>query len=199
MHDGEDSAGNKRLVDVVSLDNINTDFAISEELNKPMPSGSSTYVQDLWNTNAFGVVTEGVNNQIMVSMDKGRSTDTEWSSYSENPVSGVDRLQAIDNFRVFMGLQPQTYSMNSLTNYYTNRLMTPFNPRRKMVQNTSWEVNDPLVHYTTNDLVRVTQPVQTVVVQPTFTNLWQLNSAYSPGAATRRKMRQTIRRLGMNR
>ncbi len=96
-------------------------------------------------------------------------------------------MAAIDNFAVFLGLPAQTYSTNSLTSYYSNRFMSPFNPQRKMVQTTSWEVNDPLVHYTTNDLVRVTQPVQTVVVQPAFTNLWQLNSAYKPWGGNPKK------------
>src|SRR5690606_36096741 len=62
---------------------------------------------------------------------------------------------------------------------------TPFNPVRKMVQTTYWQVNDPLVHYTTADL---TDPLQTNTVEmvmpptspPTEIDLRTISKRYRP-------------------
>jgi hypothetical protein len=67
----------------------------------------------------------------------------------------------------------------------TTRHQTPFNPTRRVVQISSLQVNDPLVHYTAEDLV---DPRQSNIVQvikppqgsPPASNLGRMNDRYRP-------------------
>ena len=62
---------------------------------------------------------------------------------------------------------------------------TPFNPVRKLIQTTSWQVNDPLVHYLTAHLKDITNNSVIQVVRPTDqlitnSNLGRLNDRFRP-------------------
>ena len=80
-------------------------------------------------------------------------SDREWKSYSSDRNAGQDREKAIDAFRVFFGLQPIFNPGNTNLPPGVGRIMqVPFTPTRKLNQQLSWQVNDPLVHYTLEDL-----------------------------------------------
>jgi hypothetical protein len=149
-------------------------------------------VSGLWDTNRMGgantvqAPTRGILRQLLVSLGIEQVSDTTWRSY--NGISTTDKENSIDAFRVFCGLTP----------LYTNQLtlgsrllamQTPFCPTRKLVRTTTWQANDPLVHYHLGDLMLYpTNAITEAVVPPrsviptnmTFASLGRLNRRYSP-------------------
>src|SRR6185295_11495510 len=64
-------------------------------------------------------------------------------------------------------------------------MQAPYTPTRKLYQNSTWQANDPLVHYTLEDLTDLerTNNIQFVKppnISPTNTNLGKLNDRYNP-------------------
>jgi hypothetical protein len=72
---------NGHVVDAVSLAGLDTLFDISQELNKELAPASSPSVAKLWSIKPFKNVNEGVNNQILVSLDKNISGESDWANY----------------------------------------------------------------------------------------------------------------------
>jgi len=128
-----------KIVDAVTASDYSADFDISKELNNP--SGDSL---KLWNNDPAGNVTTGIKQQIGISL--GTIPVSDWNSYGAYQVN--DKQKGIDGLKVFLGLAPPPPGAPS-----TNLVMqAPFTPTRKMVQTSKWEVNDPLVHYLSDDL-----------------------------------------------
>jgi hypothetical protein len=60
-------------------------------------------------------------------------------------------------------------------------MQTPFNPAAFIYQHTSWQANDPLVHYTIGDLIDPGKDiVDTAVGNPPLGNIGQVNTRYRP-------------------
>jgi hypothetical protein len=64
-------------------------------------------------------------------------------------------------------------------------MQAPYTPTGKLYQNSTWQANDPLVHYTLEDLtdLKRTNNIQFVKppnISPTNTNLGKLNDRYNP-------------------
>jgi len=176
-----------RIVDFVNLDNLVTSVDISGLLVADTArtggrffSGSQMSDGDLWNTNRVAASarspTIGVVNQINVALGDPNVAPDVWRSHVENPVTGGDKQKAIEKFREF-------FSPLS-----TNLVMqVPFTPTRKIYQRTTWQANDPLVHYTPEDL---TDPVLTssrnaLFIRPPnnplpVSNLGLMNERYRP-------------------
>lgn len=134
------------LVDAVCVDDFNADFDISAQLNNP--EGDNEH---LWDNTPSGSVTVGMENQIQISLGQGSYGSVDWNSYSYNPASGNDKEKAVNGFRMFLGLSPRSTTSNSVP--YTNLTMqAPFTPTRPVMNTCDWEVNDPLVHYISDDL-----------------------------------------------
>lgn len=177
-----------RVVDAVNLGSVGTFFDISEELDKPTDDTGTT-LANVWRTNPSGNVTEGIMNQIAISRGEV-DVGADWLNYSLNPVSGRDRENAIETFKAFLdgNLNPRP-GLQVLGDAY----QAPFTPSRKMYQTTVLQVNDPLVHYTLDDLrdTLTNAPVITVkgppasivdITHPNARLLGQENKRYVPWA-----------------
>lgn len=175
-----------RIVDLVNLDNVVTTVDISGQLvaDSARTGGrffSSVQVNDadLWNTNrpSAKAPTAGIVNQIRVALGDPNVSPDVWRSYVEDPIAGGDKQKAIQKF--------QDFFRSGSTNLV---MQVPFTPTRKIYQRTTWQANDPLVHYTLEDL---TDPVlsssvnNAVMIRPPNgplpqSNLGLLNERYRP-------------------
>src|SRR6185437_1393528 len=90
---------------------------------------------------------------------------------------------------VAAGADPNNSSQENSFREFLNRnlgntnvaMQTPFNPTVYLYQHTSWQVNDPLVHYTIGDL---TDPAKSALDhtmgKPPLANIGRLNTRYRP-------------------
>ncbi len=130
-----------------------------ENLAVALGSGGTNNGGLFWLTGRQGGVmapTEGISNQIAFSLDTNVTSagvSSLWRQYSPtaNPAREVDRA------RRFLGLS---------TVFPVNQLPSPtithqlgFTPTRVVSISASWEVNDPLVHHTIQDLTSPFVPV----------------------------------------
>ncbi len=196
-----------RLLDFVCLGNMANAIDLTRELAGRPAAGATGAAgaepANLWGTNRLGgsanlaVPTDGVFNQMEVSLGNIPVSAASWRSYNANAAEGDDKEKSIDRFRLFVGLTPLVYNTERdlavLASDLRGKLamQVPFAPTRKLAQEVSWQVNDPLVHYTLADLVDPFNPptdpnrtnaVQVVVPprQPTNSNLGLLNTRYRP-------------------
>ena len=97
--------------------------------------------------------------------------------------AGMDKQAAIDSFRNQFG-EGQLYSHPIGTIFYqSNTFAAPFQPFRNIFLLTSWQANDPLVHYTVGDLTSLTSTnvVLDDLPSPAPTaNLGHVNTRYEP-------------------
>ncbi len=202
----DESVKPERLVDFVSFANIGTRLDLTKEIAStsvlPTMSGGGE-PPNSWLTNRVGgatvrTPTEGMLNQIWISLGQPSISERQWANYSRNEVGGMDRAKSIDLLRRFVGLTPLVYTNNGavdpLRAELTGKLafQAAFTPIRKLYQQMSWQANDPLVHYMTSDLldpenspnnpartnsVRFADPPQ---MRITNDNLGVLNERYRP-------------------
>jgi hypothetical protein len=145
-----------RIVDFVNLDRIiggmDITSAIVGQTNAFGDSGLNP--GSFWLTNRVrgiaDAMTWGITNQIYVSTNDVLAAG-EWASFTDDPISGKDKENGIDKFRIVMGLPP-LFSFDNTNVTYPARVQVPFTPTRKLDQKLSWQVNDPLVHYHIEDL-----------------------------------------------
>ena len=97
--------------------------------------------------------TFGVMNQIQVARGQKPVSTAFWRSYNNDPYAGRNKEKAIQDFDDFLRGQNRPLRPSDLI-----RKQAPFTPVRKLYKRSSWQANDPLVHYTVNDL---TDPVIT--------------------------------------
>ena len=152
-----------RVVDYVNLTNLVGGMDIFAALGGQTNARSANLnAGSFWLTNRLGgaattnatVPTMGITNQIAVSLSTNLAVLAGWRQWSvDTPI-----LREIQRFQQFMN-SPLGAGSNRIA-APSIRMQAPFSPTRKVVQNLSWEVNDPLVHYTTRDLSN-----------PTLTNL----------------------------
>ena len=111
-----------------------------------------------WSTNLvhnsiFKGVPAGIASQIYVSETSYGGNQAYWGN---NQTALTIAQDQIDGFAMFMGFfPPYQNNQNSpiAQAYQTNyAVQVPYTPGVTIVDYTSWEANDPLVHYTTNDL-----------------------------------------------
>jgi hypothetical protein len=169
-----------RIVDYVNLAaDTNLDIAVA------LTSGGAcgtTYAPDggnngsMWCTNrmygvnADNVATYGIQNQIEAS--QGHIT-VDWNSSTHEFPSGMSVSDAI----VFFKGQFQPGYLRS-----SNTFAAPYQPFRNIYLVTSWQANDPLVHYTAGDLVNPWTPTfMADALNPApAANLGQINKRYEP-------------------
>ncbi len=189
-----------RVVDFVSLKELSTHLDITRELsgNGSTFGGESSVIGSMWLTNRPGIVasdfvaTYGIINQMQAALGILPLSQTEWTSFNLQPDSGLDKDKSIDLLRTFYDLTPLRFQGNpayksSLQQQVGRSLIyqVPFAPIRKLVQRSSWAANDPLVHYTVEDLrdIRMTNDVRFAVppnLMPTNSNLGLVNDRYRP-------------------
>lgn len=182
-----------RIVDFVNLDNMITQLDLMAELigNQNPVAGGSSFNGQLWLTNrvnnSINTPTEGINLQLAVSSGAPDVPDGVWRSADQLAVSGQDKQKAIDFFLSFRGLTPifgTPFSEIQRQNRGSLEHQAPFSPARKLFKTTSWQANDPLVHYTLQDLTDLQRIDNLQLVLPTMTitnsNLGRLNARYNP-------------------
>lgn len=110
----------------------------------------------------------GVNFQVGVSEGVPALSISQWQAAGADP----NNMNQVTAFRNFLNNNPGN----------TNVMMqTPFNPSETAYIHTSWQANDPLVHYTVPDLADATlNTVDTDPGNPPLKNISQVNSRYRP-------------------
>lgn len=136
-----------RILDFVALGNLSTQLDIKEALRHETNSPA------MWLRFPQGVV-----NQIDVSY--GNLDVRDWKSWSRRLPEGMDREKSIDLLRTFLGLSPLDNFVADATQQARRRdlgrktqFQAGYTPVGKPYQDCSWQVNDPLVHYLTGDLL----------------------------------------------
>src|ERR1041385_4259814 len=158
-----DTAAN-RIIDYVNLNHWEPTLDITAKLAEGAdctgnPSGYSNPANQ-WCTNRLHnslnplVATVGVINQIGIGLGLNGTTLPDINSFSRDPYAGLDSESAIDGFRYnLMGLGPIFAKDQGKVFYKSNLFYAPFDPYHPIYIHTSWQANDPLVHYTIGDLV----------------------------------------------
>ncbi len=197
----------QRLVDFVTIGNMRSAINISRDLvgqTQLSQVGATTEPANVWNTNRVGgvlssnVPTIGIENQMGISLGSITVSEAQWRSYSQLTAEGQDKAKGIDRFRMFCGETPLVYTSarqrRELEAELAGRLeaQAPYSPTRKLYQDTTWQANDPLVHYLAQDLLDPFNPPDDptrtnavrFAVPPTAvltnSNLGLVNERYSP-------------------
>ena len=170
----------------------------SRNLNAEIQSlGNAASYLNMWTTNLDKAGRQiAINNQIEASLDSAALPINANLAYWKNPPAASE----IDGFSVFMGYSPTALPMSlpnseiSAFNGYLSNLVhqVPFTPTVTVYDYTTWQANDPLVHYLASDLnfsETDTKPA-TGVNLPDYTaptsfygpllNIGQLNDRYAP-------------------
>ncbi len=198
-----------RLVDFVAIGgaHMNTALDLTSEFtgNTQLPASGTTAGEppNVWVAQRTGTTGQwnpsvGIANQVQISQGNTAVSAQQWTSWSQVAATGLDKTKSIDAFRVFCGLSPLVYQsplqrreIAALVNGLT-AMQAPFSPTRKLYQEISWQVNDPLVHYLASDLLDPfnppNDPTRTNAVRfaipPSLTltnhNLGLLNDRYRP-------------------
>ena len=176
-----------RIVDYVNLDHTEPTIDIFGKLAEGAdcsgaPSSLNTYASQ-WCTNmSKSGAPQGVINQISLGLGMNGTTLPNIASFSQDPYAGLDAGKAVDGFRYnLMGWGP-IYNPGQAF-YKSNVFYAPFDPYNPLYLHTSWQANDPLVHYTIGDLVdlRVSATnLDLVSHNPPLDNLGRINNRYSP-------------------
>ncbi len=187
------SASPTRIVDYVNLSD-QTLVSLTDTLMQGGLCGGS-YTPDgaygsLWCTNHFpnaadpNLPTYGVLNQIAVGLGQQPAySQAVWNSAMNSFPAGMDKTAAIDSFRNQFGLGELFSHPNGTIFYPSNTFAAPFQPVRSIYLVTSWQANDPLVHYTVGDLTSLTRTnlaLDNLPVPAPLANLAHVNLRYEP-------------------
>ncbi len=172
------SAGSGRLVDYVQLAGPSTLRPLSQEVQtRNFEKG----LGGIWSTNiatgiSGGATPQGVIDQIGISLGDPATTDTDW-------INNVVGYQPGSKDNEIAGFSAFFYTKQ----VSTNTAQVPFTPTAERSQIISWQANDPLVHYTGDDLTYAAVGQNLEVVQPPGrkvtsleTNLYRYNDRYDP-------------------
>ncbi len=182
-----------RIVDYVNLSE-QTLLNLTDTLMQGGQCGGS-YSPDgsygsLWCTNHYPILanpslpTYGVLDQIQIGLGQQPAYgQAVWNSANNSFPAGMDKTAAIDSFRNQFGLG-QLFSHPAGTVFYpSNTFASPFQPVRNIFLVTSWQANDPLVHYTVGDLTSLTRTNLVLDNLPTpapTANIGHVNLRYEP-------------------
>jgi hypothetical protein len=177
--------GQGRVVDYVHLAGMNAFRDLGGEMytNTPGPA-----IDNMWSTNPasffLGTNSVGIMNQIYVSMGQPASSDADWSDRMLGAPTGAKKEWEIDSFRKFMKLSP-LYDRSVVNTQLVAQ--APFTPTSKKFQLLRLQANDPLVHFTVDDLRNLAAPSNLVyslktsqVVPQAQSNFWRYTERYEP-------------------
>jgi hypothetical protein len=143
----------------------------------------------LWNTNlttTTPILPQGINYQLQISLGTFPSTAADWNNNGVGPVTIGMKDAEIAAFRAFYYGSAQTYNGITAQNPTNRTWQVPFTPMRTVSLNTSWQANDPLVHYLADDLVDIARTIGPDLITPPGTvtnllpNIGKLNDRYRP-------------------
>lgn len=141
------------VIDYVQLNGPSSQRDLNSEINDPNYSGSTSLY--MWSTNGYGDPFGpqfGVVNQLLASRFAPAGTIASfWKKTPEMPaIFNTPQLEA-SYFNAFFTGAPIVVGGKVYIN--TNLvLQAPYTPSRTSWEYTSWQANDPLVHYLVNDL-----------------------------------------------
>jgi hypothetical protein len=210
------SVNPNRLVDFATFANLTATVNVTRELAgqaqvtsiaAPPEPGNVWLTNRYLNATSILAPTEGVFNQMEISLGNIDTSQQQWTSYSLATADGLDKPKSIDHLRAFIGISPIMFYTNDLLRLRLAEEMrgkiayqAGFSPIRKLYQQMSWQVNDPLVHYAMGDLTDPQNPLRDPLftnsvrfavppqVQPTnYSNLGLLNEVYNPWGGNPRK------------
>lgn len=156
---------NGPVIDYVQLDELGSTRKLSEEIQDP---DFGVGFAGLWSTNYLrnSTVPQGVFNQIDISMGNHGTDSDQWKVYDRNAGNNVEF--AVANFRaLYLGGGPTNLEVQ-----------VPFTPTARRLQRSSWQANDPLVHYLAGDLSQTNY-----IDESDFQfckNISSVNNRYSP-------------------
>lgn len=186
-----------RFVDYVNLDTTEKPIFITDMLMRGDPNVPNPYCrlqnnkdeQHFWCTNRevagnLASPTYGVFTQIAASAGHLGLDDREWTTArTESSIAGFQSPSAAaTRFNERLN--------NTITD--TNVFYSPYNPIRTVYFSTSWQANDPLVHYTPPDLANLAdnkriafkEVESTANATPPLGNIGDLNDRYEPWYCT---------------
>jgi hypothetical protein len=180
----------QRIVDYVNVKNTEASIDLMAKLSEGANCGSAgpqTYNDPAaqWCiTRAGGSLTAptyGILNQIGVGLNGMEN----WNSFSVDPYAGNDAHKAVDGFRYNLrGWSPIYPENQGLAFFKSNVFYAPFDPYRPIYIHTTWQANDPLVHYTMGDLIDLnidpTNRVNFVSGNPPLENIGAINNRFEP-------------------
>ncbi|HVU08755.1 MAG TPA: hypothetical protein VHG89_09455 [Verrucomicrobiae bacterium] len=176
MIDYSGGLANGRIIDYVELGGMDN----SRDLNAEIFGPDSTEANGLWNTNLMsGGLSYGINQQLLAS---GNPT-TFGASDTDTGVGPTAEEQA--KFKLFFSTASTApyldgSKLTTITNSSLGNKIQGWTITRTRVLKTTWQANDPLVHYLTSDLNDFAQDtnVQNQISMPLI-NL-TLNERYKP-------------------
>jgi len=184
------------ILDYVNVDNVVESFNISSALRGDLQgatltsatessgsssgggAGAGTSPGRFWDNTMTDMprvasdITVGIREQILASLGE---MSVPWNSASGDPIGGQDRQKRIQEFREFMGLLPPSPRIAVLT-----RKQLPYPVSRRLQWKTILQANDPLVHYTREDLRAPTNTIPVDIPIVDTSNLGRMNERYRP-------------------
>ncbi|PYJ04156.1 MAG: hypothetical protein DME25_10405, partial [Verrucomicrobia bacterium] len=185
-------ANPNRIVDYVNLNHspppvdIMTKLAEGKDCKVDPTTDFANNPGSQWCTNRPGdsmsvsVPTYGMINQIQA----GLFGAPNWAkNFTLDNTVGRDAEKAVDGFRYNLkGWSPQYPNDFGKTFYKSNVFYAPFDPYRPIYIHTTWQANDPLVHYTIGDLLPLDRPTLNTVSfnEESLGDIGGINSRYEP-------------------
>jgi hypothetical protein len=150
------------ILDYVQLGGMNGSLDVNQAIADPNGAVGNNQLGGLWSTNIYGNAPFGVIEQYLVSMgatpfpvaDSDEGNGTQQTGWTTAPVPGLGQNSVADQasyFRAFFSGQDED-PVSGITNIELS-ILAPFTPMRVVVQRYVYQVNDPLVHYTMQDLL----------------------------------------------
>jgi hypothetical protein len=179
-------ANSGRIIDYVQLGGPNTVRDLTAEIQQGYDAAvgvKDTRYNNQWNPNLTAGTPIGISEQLNVSQGLGIPVydTTHWGSDEE---SAYDQM---NGFLVFNGLNTITYpgypglNPTQMGIYKTtNQMDAAYTPTATVVQDITWQANDPLVHYIASDLNSSTASNGLSITPNWPGNLGKLNQRYMP-------------------
>jgi hypothetical protein len=134
----DNSVPNGRIVDFVTLNRPHNHFEIGKLMEEDLPSTGSQQLDKIWSSARANNMSLGNANQLAISQNAALVGDRIWGNYDR--LTAPSKEAAATHFLEFM--RDEQVGTNQ----------APFTPTRIMVQANYYQVGDPLVHYTFEDL-----------------------------------------------
>lgn len=179
---------NWRVIDYVQLGGPYGSRDLFTEIQRgydTVNGGMNTGYNDLWDTNLIEEMPLGIAWQFIVSQGMGTPTYSS-SKWGRDQKSAYDQINAFRAFTMGSAYTELTYSgyvpdLNLIGMAMTNYAMQmPYTPSALVVQDITWQANDPLVHYLASDMINPTASNGLQIFLNWPGNLGRLNQHYQP-------------------
>lgn len=185
-----------RIVDYANLSPMIWSTNLIDAMTFSDQSGRDSQGSQFWNMRRRDGTTEpadptlGVWHQLLVSMGFATVSDAVWRTYSVNSPPLQDKALAIDAFRRFATGRPTVSFLGRYSPIDPTGLIAeaPFTPARRLELKRTYEVNDPLVHFTVADTSPPLGALGVLLLpagvgaspMPRLTGISQMNRRYTP-------------------